>query len=173
MEFKLFTPSSLNATRAGWTRDISDGEGFLPDIEQQLDWTEKHLTLTDNSVAYGVFETNGHIAVGICELVITKPEPKKAWVKFLRLRLRPKVESLLLSNEKAGIKAAIEAYVACVVGVFHVKNAHNASIIKVYGRTQEQVRFLTFLDVALQNQKEAKFKSSIEGRWLVLKWSKN
>jgi hypothetical protein len=172
MNFKNFTLELFKATKDGWIKDIGAEEGFLPDIEQQMDWTEKHMTLTDTSVAYGVFEGTGKIAVGICELVITKPEPKKAWVKFIRLRLRPKIESQLFSNEKVGITAAVEAYVACVLGVFHVKNAHNASTIKVYGRTQEQVRFLTLLDVALKNRSAATFKSSIEGRWLVLKWSK-
>lgn len=78
----------------------------------------------------------------------------------------------MFANEKAGIDAAIEAYVACVLGVFHVKNAHNASTIKVYGRTQEQVRFLSLMNIALQQREGATFKSSIEGRWLVLKWSK-
>lgn len=172
MDFKTFTPELFKATKDGWIKDIGAEAGFLPDIEQQMDWTEKHMTLTNSSVAYGVFDGASKIATGICELIITKPDPKKSWVKFIRLRLRPKIEAQLFSNEKAGISAAIEAYVACVIGVFHVKNAHNASIIKVYGRTQEQVRFLTLLDIALKNRSEATFKSSIEGRWLVLKWSK-
>lgn len=172
MEFRDFTPESFKATKDAWVKDAEAGGGFLPDIEQQMDWTEKHLTLTNNSVAYGVFDRSSKIATGICELAITKPEPKKAWVKVIRLRLRPKVEAQLFANEKAGISAAVEAYLACVIGVFHVKNAHNASTIKVYGRTQEQLRFLTLLDVRLKDRSEATFKSSIEGRWLVLKWSK-
>jgi len=172
MDFKAFTDDLFKATKDGWIKDISAGEGFLPDIEQQMDWTEKHMELVGSSMAYGVFDGSSKIAAGICELIITKPEPKKAWVKFIRLRLRPKIESQLFSNGGTGIDAAIQAYVACVLGVFHVKNAHNASTIKVYGRTSEQVRFLKLMDSALKERSEATFKSSIEGRWLVLKWSR-
>jgi len=173
MDFCLFTPETLKATRTGWTKDAASGAGFLPDIDQRMDWVENHMRLEDNSVAYGVFDGKTRIAVGICELVITKPDPKKAWVKFIRLHFRPKIDNQIFDNVMEGIHTAINAYITCVIGVVNVKNEHNASIIKVYGRTPEQIRFLTMLDSALKEKKEASFKSSIEGRWLVLKWSKS
>ncbi|MBP9060617.1 MAG: hypothetical protein KBF98_09930 [Rhodoferax sp.] len=173
MEFCLFTPETLKATKTGWIKDAASGAGFLPDIEQRMDWVENHLCLEGNSVAYGVFDGKTRIAVGICELVITKPDPKKAWVKFIRLHFRPKIDEQIFGSVMDGIQTAINAYITCVIGILNVKNEHNASIIKVYGRTPGQISFLKLLDSALKDKQEASFKSSIEGRWLVLKWGKS
>lgn len=172
LKFKAFTPESFAATKRNWIKDVEGGAGFLPDTEQQLAWTENHLELVENSIAYGVFKDKSDVAIGICELVITKHTPKRSWVKVIRLRLRPKIEAALFANEQAAIATAIEAYAVCVVGVLHLKNAHNASTIKVYGRTQDQLKLISFMNIELQKNKEVAYQSSIEGRWLVLKWSK-
>ena len=173
MKFKPFDKKSISATRVGWQNDAENGGGFLPDLEQSLDWAESHIELVENSMAYGVFQDGLSAAIGICELVITKRSSRSKWLKVLRLRLGPKTESGLFSNDPKAVKVAIDAYITCVVGVFHVKNEHKATTIKVYGRTQEQVRFLATLAAAMQASKlETTFKSSIEGRWLVLSWGK-
>ena len=172
MKFRPFDATSIAATRAAWRNDALKGGAFLPDVDQQLDWAENHIELTDNGIAYGVFKEQSHVAAGVCELLITKPSVHSKWVKFLRLRLRPSIDLQLFDNKPAGVESAIEAYIACVVGVFHVKNEHKATIIKVYGRTQQQMAFLTVLVAKLQQQDDITFKSSIEGRWLVLNWKK-
>ena len=170
MQFRTFDASTFEATKAGWSKDVDKGEGFAPDVEQLMAWTEKHLSLVGNEIAYGIFETDKSIAVGVCELAITKPSHKGKWVKLLRLRLRPTIEGMLFANDPDGLIVAVEAYVASVLGVYHVKNEHEATIIKVYGRTQEQMRFLTLLSASLKKRGEATFDSKIEGRWLVLNW---
>jgi hypothetical protein len=170
MQFKEFDAASMAATRHAWMGDADNGSGFPPEIEQQLDWAQGHMTLTGTEVAYGIFKDGGHVALAICELVITRRSARSKWIKFMRLRLRPSVDVQLFNNDPAGFRTAIEAYIACVQGVFHVKNQEKANTIKVYGRTQQQMGFLTILATSLQNRPELTFKTSIEGRWLVLTW---
>lgn len=170
MRFSAFTAATLAATRESWCKDVVQSGGFLPDVEQQLDWAEKHIVLTDTEVAYGIFNDDGDDAVGICELCITRQSVRSKWVKFMRLRLRPSIDEQLFAHKKEGVTAALEAYITCVGGVFDLKNQHKASIIKVYGRTQQQIAFLTLLSAALEKRDKITFESSIEGRWLVLNW---
>lgn len=170
MEFKEFDAHSMTATKHAWRQDAVNSGAFLPDVEQQLDWAQSHMVLTENEVAYGIFRENSHIAAAICELVVTKKSVHAKWIKFIRLRLRPTIDAQIFSNEPAGITSAIEAYIACVIGVFKVKNTQKANTIKVYGRTQQQLQFLAALSAALSKLETVAFKSSIEGRWLVLKW---
>jgi len=56
------------------------------------------------------------------------------------------------------------------LGVHEVKDQHQASRIKVYGRTQEQMRFLTMLLTKLNEKKYSSFIATIEGRWLTLNY---
>jgi hypothetical protein len=170
--FKPFNQATLEATSAAWKDDAQKGEGFLPEIEQAMNWVGEHLELKDNEMAYGVFHEKDPVAVAICETAITKPSIRGKWVKLLRLRLRPQVEGLIFNNDPEGTTIALNAYVSSVIGVYHVKNVHEATTIKIYGRTQEHMRFLTLFSEALKLNKEATFNAEIQGRWLVLNWGK-
>lgn len=165
--FKPFNAETLEATKTGWI--ASSDDSFPSDVEQTLEWAADHVATKDNQMAYGVFNGAEKVAIGISEVVISHPS-KKSWVKLLRLRLHPVVEQGIFNNDPDAVTTAISAYVAAVLGVYHVKTVHNASTIKIYGRTQEQVRFLTLLATALKSQ-AAEFVASIEGRWLVLRWA--
>lgn len=170
--FKPFNEDTLAATRDAWTQDATSGEGFVPEVEQAMAWVAAHLQLTDNEMAYGVFNERDKVAVGICETAITKPSARGKWVKLIRLRLRPKIDGGLYVNDPDAVQVALNAYVASVLGVYHVKNQHAATIIKIYGRTQDQMRFLTHLSTKLTERPDVTFQSKIEGRWLVLNWGK-
>ncbi|WP_312589019.1 hypothetical protein [Comamonas terrigena] len=171
MEFRKFTAESLEATSKQWLKLANKVNAFSPDVEQLLEWVKEHIDIKENAIAYGVFPEGSDIAIGVCELIITRKSAKTGWVKFIRLRLDPQVDANIFANNSEGVVAAIEAYVACVAGVLAVKDLHKADTIKVFGRTQEQMQFLTLLSAALQKRDEAKFTTKIEGRWLVLKWS--
>lgn len=173
MEFRSFTEQSVQATRKRWLKLAKENNGFAPDIEQVLNWTEAHTRIVENEIAYGVFSAGSDSAIGICELIVTRKSSKVGWVKFIRLRLDPEIDAQIFNNKSEGVVSAVEAYIACVVGVLGVKDAHDASTIKVYGRTQEQMKFLTVLSASLQKREMLKFTSEIEGRWLVLNWGKS
>lgn len=172
MAFTQFDVESFKATKEAWLEDVSKGEGFAPDVEQLMSWAEKHLDLIENEIAYGIFHENNPVAVGICELAITKPDQRGKWVKLIRLRLRPMIEGQIFANDPDALTIAVDAYIASALGVYHVKNEHEATTIKVYGRTQEQMRFLTVLAAALKLRDDATFNTRIDGRWLVLNWGK-
>lgn len=171
--FKPFNQQTFTATEKAWLSDAQAGEAFVPDVLQGMAWAKDHMTLVDNGVAYGVFIDKAHIAIGICELVVTKPDVRGKWVKLLRLRVRPEIEELLFNNDPSALATAVNAYVCAVIGVYHVKNVHKATTIKVYARTQEQMRFLTLLVTKLNEQEDATFKAAIQGRWLTLNWKKH
>lgn len=168
--FKPFNADTYSATSDAWKGDIESSHGFLPEISQLMNWVSDHQVLTNNEIAFGVFESRTKIAIGICECAITRPTVRGKWVKFIRLRLRPELEERLFQNDVQATHEALNAYVCAVIGIFHVKNAHEATTIKIYGRTQEQVRFLTLLATELEKRKEITFKAVIQGRWLSLNW---
>lgn len=172
LHFTQFDAAKLSATREAWLADAKAGEAFSPEIEQAMTWIEGHMVLTDHEMAYGVFLDQEPVAMGVCELAITKPSVRGKWVKLIRLRLAPSIESAIFQNDPDGLVIALNAYVTAVLGVYHVKNEHEASTIKVYGRTQEQMRFLTMLMTKLNEKKYSAFEAKIEGRWLTLKWGK-
>ena len=171
-DFKLFTEKALAETASGWSDDAANGLAFQPDVDQTISWAESHSALNENGVAYGVFRIGEPIALGICELVITKRSRSSKWVKMLRLKLRPKTEQGIYANDPAALQEAYDAYSTCIVGVFHVKNQHQADTMKVYGRTHQQMQFLNGLALHLKANRSATFKTNIEGRWLVLTWDK-
>lgn len=170
--FRPFNDESFNATSEAWRADVAGGVGFAPEVEQTLTWIGAHLTLTENEMAYGVFSKNDKVAMGVCELAITKPGVSGKWVKLIKLRLRPEVDELLFQNSTEGTSIALNSYVAAVLGVYHVKNVHQATTIKIYGRTQDQMRFLTLMFEALKLREDATFVPEIQGRWLTLNWGK-
>ncbi len=168
--FRAFDEVKFAATRASWLEDATANEAFVPDIEQVMAWIEGHMVLTDHGMAYGVFREHDPAAVGVCELAITKPSVRGKWVKLIRLRLSPRIESAIFKNDPDGLATALNAYVAAILGVHEVKDQHQASRIKVYGRTQEQMRFLTMLLTKLNEKKYSSFIATIEGRWLTLNY---
>jgi hypothetical protein len=170
--FRPFNAETFAATSEAWNADVAVGKGFAPEVEQTMTWVSGHLTLTDNEMAYGIFAEKQKVAFGVCELAITKPSIRGKWVKLIKLRLRPHVDELLFQNNPDGTSIALNSYVAAVLGVYHVKNAHEATTIKIYGRTQDQMRFLTLMLEALKQRKDATFMAEIQGRWLTLNWGK-
>lgn len=124
MDFRAFDAESLRATKTAWEHDAEQGKAFPPDVAQTIDWVRAHTTLTDNSIAYGVFdEKSSHTAMAVCEVVISQPEPRKAWVKLLRLKLRPRIEESIFANDPDALTAATDAYVSAILGVFALKIA--------------------------------------------------
>lgn len=166
--FQPFTDKKLAETEAAWMADVGKGQAFPTDVEQVLEWAKHHKDHCDgDSTAYGVFTTGTNIASGICEVVLRRQSARSAWVKFLRLRLRPALEAALFANEVDAHAEAIDIFVQACIGVVGLKVSHKATTLKVFGRTSEQLSFLTALALALQQQSK-KNQAKIEGRWLVI-----
>jgi hypothetical protein len=174
MQFLPFNQTMLDASRKAWISSLTKIGGFTPSLVQLFDWVSKNSEVKPEAhgayeVAYGVFELGNPEAQAICELTVNRRSAQSKWVKMLNLRLHPRIEDGVFSNDIKATRAAIDAYTMCIVGVFTVKSSHKADTLKVYGRTHEQLSLLTALATTLNNGKSKhKLTSKIEGRWLVV-----
>lgn len=166
-DFRKFGVEEIEATAKEWTHAAAKGLAFPADVEQVLDWVRTHTAAGNgDSTAYGVFPEGSKVASGICEVVVTRRTARSAWVKFLRLRLRPSLEDALFRKEVEAVREATEIFMTGVLGVFGLKVQHQANTLKIFGRTNEQLSFLAGLASALQ-QRAKGMSVMIEGRWLV------
>ncbi|WP_234192677.1 hypothetical protein [Pseudacidovorax sp. NFM-22] len=122
-------------------------------------------------MAYGIFDEakDPAVALGFCEVAITRKSARSKWVKMLRLHLRPSADAQLVSGDSG---VAMDVFTESILGSIRLQMAHSASTLKVYGRTNEQLGFLQVLVKHLHTQasEDAKkqFKASIEGRFLSI-----
>ncbi|RYE01134.1 MAG: hypothetical protein EOP50_02535 [Sphingobacteriales bacterium] len=168
--FQQFKEDTLNATCVAWRDDAAKGLAFPPDIEQRLQWAQTHTKMVDgDSVAYGIFEVGDDVATGICEVALTRPGTRSAWVKMLSLHIRPALEVKLLQRDLESIEAALIVFSSAVHGSIKLKFEHKALTLKVYGRSNDQLDFLRALALHLKPVLKNNAKCSIEGRWLAIK----
>lgn len=166
VDFLPFTDDRLAATRTAWIEDADNELAFKSEIKRLMDWIEGHRTPSDlDSVAYGVFPKGKNVAIGICELAIQRKTIRSKWIKLLRLHLRPKIDNELVQGDAS---LAIKVFAGAISGTLDLQMEHSANILKVYGRTNEQLRFLQIF-VRHFDGKFKDLKVSIEGRFLTLK----
>lgn len=150
-------------------KDAEDGLAFPSEVARLLDWAECHLAPSnDDATAFGIFRPGGKQALGLCEIVIHRRSTKSKWVKMLRLHLRPHIDADL---QRGSSQAAMDVFVASLVGAIALQSAHKASTLKVYARTSEQLNFLRALVTQVSERVKRdnlSLKASIEGRFLVV-----
>jgi hypothetical protein len=107
--------------------------------------------------------------LGICEVVIQRKTVRSKWVKMLRLHLSPAVDSKFQAGDTSD---AMDVFTASLQGSLDLQLAHSASTLKVFGRTAEQLRFLTSIARHLNHQiksaPEIPVKIGIDGRFLSI-----
>lgn len=164
-EFRSFCDQTYAATQKAWSGDAKLGLAFPTDVERLFHWVSEHRQPAEqDATAFGVFNEGDFVALGIAEVVIQRLSARSKWVKLLRLHLRPEVDAALQQGE---VEIAMDVFTTSVLGSFRLQMAHDAATLKIYGRTNDQLRFLRTL-VAVLNQTESKFKASLEGRFLCL-----
>lgn len=173
LEFVEFDDVRVAASRKGWLADASQGLAFPAEIERLFDWVQTHKVPSDHdSVAFGVFLENKHVCLGICEVTIQRKSARSKWVKMLRLHLKPSVDEELQAGNS---NTAMQVFTQCMVGAMDLQLAHQATTLKIYGRTHEQLAFLQVLaahvDKSLSSKPDFKVKVAIEGRFLSLNFA--
>lgn len=164
-EFKPFTDARFEATRDAWLADAAEGLAFPPEVERLQEWVDSHRQHKENdAAAYGVFAKGKNVALGISEVIVHRRSVHSKWVKMLRLSLKPSVDAELQDGEP---DKAMDVFVASISGVLVLQLQHQASTLKIYGRTHQQLSFLKAL-VARLNGKPGQHTASIQGRFLVL-----
>lgn len=165
--FAAFTNETLDTTCKTWAAEARKGEAFPGEVEQVLDWVKKSTVPADGKTcAYGIFPDGDKCATGICDVVVSK-QGRRTWVKHLRLRLRPSLDDKLFDRNTEAVTTAMEVFGHSAAGAMALKTEHNASTLKVYGRTKEQLSFLQAAAAALKKLSN-RHAISIEGRFLVI-----
>lgn len=168
---KLFTQESFKATEEDWKKGKATAT-FPTESEQLLEWVRTHMVEIDShdAIAYGVFPDGANIAEAVCEVVISRQSTRSKWVKMLRLRLNPVLDERIYNEDLDAYRHVLFLYAASVAGVLKLKNVHEATTLKIFGRSQEQVSFLRQLALLLSQEKRIIKKHSIKmaGRWLVI-----
>lgn len=168
LEFLPFNDSRINSTREAWGSDVSEGLAFPSEVERLLEWADTHREPTDiDGAAFGVFKKGSFAALGICEVIVQRRSVRSKWVKMLRLNLRPSVDDKLQTGHP---ESAMEVFVHAIIGSLDLQLLHNATTLKVYGRTNYQLNFLkalvTQIDQKVKYQNHV--KATIDGRFLSI-----
>jgi hypothetical protein len=122
-----------------------------------------------DSVAYGIFPKGSDEAEAVCEVVIKKVSAKSKWMKLLRLRLSPALDERIYEDDLDTFAHVVGLYAASVVGVLKLKDEHEVTTLKIFGRSAEQLSFLRALGAKLEREKLLKGHAiRMAGRWLVI-----
>lgn len=169
-DFRPFDCSLLTATAAAWQVDSEQDYAFPGAVDDLMNWVRTHTErVNGEAVAYGVFPKESEEALAICECVFRATTRCTHWVKFLKMTLRPELENRLEAKDLAALRTTLDVYRSAVFGVLQLKMDHKAPIMKIYGRSYDQLMFLQSLAIDLAD--DAAFSedhtTEIEGRWLV------
>lgn len=168
-QFRGFTDLDITQTREQWEKDVADELAFPTEVSRLM---SALVALDPNEptadTSYGVFHPKSKFAIAICEIAITRHSPRSKWVKMLKLRLKPSLENALQNDEKNALSNALDVFSEAVKGLFGLKKQHNATILKIYGSSKEQKKFLTFFGIALEKNMQNTYKAKMEGNFLVV-----
>lgn len=171
-----FTADTIGRMERAWVNDLNHAPDIFPgDVFRLISFAKQNSNYVDggsNSLAYGVFSDDSHVADSIVQVIVTK-EGKKI-VKMLDCLVRPSISEKALKFDDAAIESLVEIYIASIVGTIALGDHHKANAIKVYGRTAPLLTVLTIVSRELKKHKAANdlVKTSIEGRWLVVRPTK-
>lgn len=175
MEFRIFTKEDHSATLEKWEAEATAADLFPNEVQERLCWIDNALQASSKArefsktLPYGVFQPGNNIAVATCELVLTdKGAAGGRWLKMLRVVLSPEVTFAVEQEDVTGIQVAVNAYKAAVLGSFVERLTHDADTLKLYGRSDGHLKFLSLL-MATITQTESKLSARKEGRWIVIK----
>jgi hypothetical protein len=171
LKFSLdqFTDTTFAATRKSWLKKASTEASFPTEAPQILEWAGTRLALTTqgDSVAFGIFKEGVGVASAVCEIAITRKSAKSRWMKMLRVRLSPELELGVFGGSIEAMGDVQNVYIAAVAGVLKLKMEHDATILKIYGRSHEQLSLLKLLGIELDKHLK-NHEIRMDGRWLVI-----
>ncbi len=169
-EMKAFTQETFKATEKVWKAKTANAT-FPTEAAQLLGWIQAQMAEREPHAccAYGLFEKGSDVADAVCEVVVKRITSRSKWVKMLRLRLNPELDERIYSDDIHAFDEVIGLYGSGVLGVLKLKNEVNATTLKIFGRSAEQLNFLRVLGSFLEKQKLLKDHSiQMKGRWLVI-----
>lgn len=167
-EIRQFTTDTLSATQEHWRGQCESSEDFTGIYQSVFDWAEEHIHY-DNSneeFAYGIFNDGSSPADAIVRVIYSSVG--KRWVKMLNMDVSPKLDTSFTTEIPYDDLASI--YTATIIGVVRITQTHPTSVVKLYGRSNILLSFLTgfasYFNEAYSNKEN--IRVGIKGRWLVI-----
>lgn len=175
-EFRPFSHDDVEATAQKWEREAFDNDCFPEDVPKKLHPVRAALTCVSvgphKTLHYGVFQKGSQVAVALAEMVLTdRGALGGKWLKLLKLTMSPEVETLLIEEHQDATETTVKAYATAVIGAFKERMTHEADTLKIYGRSEDQLKFLSLLLMFINQEQGHKLTGKKEGRWLVLRTS--
>ncbi len=170
-KMKPFKPDALGATREKWQDYAEQLEIPFLDYQVLLEWVDRHIDYANangDSAAYGVFDGKSTHAEAVVEIVYTQ-RPGGNWLKMLSVKLSPALAPAVLEANIDKMAVVVDIFAAAVVGTLALTDAHNAKVVKLYGRNESLLKLLIALNERLKGTLAGKINSKMEGRWLVIK----
>lgn len=173
MEFRKIEERDYNATLEKWVSEAEANDLFPHEVKSKLGWIVETLRdqgrQSHKQLAYGVFAPDSNVAIAVCDLVLTdRGALAGRWLKMLKVTLAPELEFALQEEDLRAMTIAVNAYRNAVLGTFAERLNHEADTLKLYGRTDEMLRFLMLLLVTINDDNDLKLSARKEGRWLVI-----
>ncbi len=170
LSFQPFTNNRTQASRAAWDADVSAGLAFPSEVDRLFDWVSTHQEPSEHdAIAYGVFAAGSDVALGVCEVIIQRKSVRSKWIKMLKLTLKPSIDVQLQNGNS---EEAMKVFIESILGSARLQLTHKANILKVYGRTPDQLVFLKALvrqaDSQSARESNIPYKATIEGRFLSI-----
>ena len=176
-ELRPFNADTFELTREEWLSGAdSSGASSLP-YEKTLEWAAKRMKYDEphqgDSLAYGIFPTdNGGGAVAIADIVYTaRPGPDVGWLKMLEVSLSPTIDPSVQQLQSV-ISMVVGVYLAAITGTLRLTGTHRSRVVKLYGRNENLLTFLTALSTQLTSELQQLgldgLSVRMEGRWLVI-----
>ena len=177
MNFELFDEQAYQATIDQWTAEALRHDCFPTEVQTRLSIVGSMLSKPPKerhtSLAYGVFPSGSKVASCVCDLLLTdRGSFGGKWLKMLKITLSPEIETLASARDQQAMYVAIQSYKAAVLGSFSARLEHEADTLKLYGRSKEQLDFLSTMLSVLDEEGSADVSFKMEGRWLVLRTAK-
>lgn len=174
MEFRLFDRQDLDGTLSKWKAEAEAADFFPNEVEQRLAWVGDSLDApaqqNHRELAYGVFQPGEKISIATCQLVLSdRGSLVGRWLKMLKVTLSPEIENAIRQDDAEAISLGVQAYKTAVLGSFAERLTHEADTLKLYGRSDEILRFLMVLLGIINEDSSSKLSARKEGRWLVIK----
>lgn len=168
---KEFNKESLNATDQAWNKDLENSSDIFPgDVWRIINLARNNSNYQDKhaaSLTYGIFD-GAEAADSVVEVIISKSAKK--WIKMIDCFIRPGISEQAYKKDTLAIEKLVNIYAAAIAGSMMLADHHQATVVKVFGRSEALLYILTSVAKNInESEQDLSVEATIEGRWLVVK----
>ena len=166
-----FTSGSLQLAKQSWIKDAIELDYPTIDIEKAFSYAENHIdykNVVNDSLSYAIFDDKSKECLAVVDIVVSKNNPQKTYIKMLTVDLSPKLISILLKDQMEELEQIIDVYSRATLGTILLTFSHKADIVKIYGRSQSMRLLLKSIESSINTNTNFKCTTKWEGSWLTV-----